>query len=112
MAICEDFPCCGHTDGLGCDWVSPNEIVPCDLCIEARRDRPYHEGQPDSCPTRREAMRKDAEGHFCANTDSIDHDEDQEPASVFAYGAWWCYACAEPDPNDMPGGAFYDEYAN
>ena len=17
---CEDYPCCGHTDGLGCDW--------------------------------------------------------------------------------------------
>jgi hypothetical protein len=21
MARCEDYPCCGHTDGLGCDWV-------------------------------------------------------------------------------------------
>lgn len=20
MATCEDYPCCGHTDGLGCDW--------------------------------------------------------------------------------------------
>ena len=20
MARCEDYPCCGHTDGLGCDW--------------------------------------------------------------------------------------------
>ena len=20
MAYCEDYPCCGHTDGLGCDW--------------------------------------------------------------------------------------------
>lgn len=18
--MCEDYPCCGHTDGLGCDW--------------------------------------------------------------------------------------------
>jgi hypothetical protein len=21
MARCEDYPCCGHTDGLGCDYV-------------------------------------------------------------------------------------------
>ena len=20
MAMCEDYPCCGHTDGLGCDY--------------------------------------------------------------------------------------------
>lgn len=20
MARCEDYPCCGHTDGLPCDW--------------------------------------------------------------------------------------------
>jgi len=20
MATCEDYPCCGHTDGLGCDY--------------------------------------------------------------------------------------------
>ena len=24
MARCEDYPCCGHTDGLGCDWVAPD----------------------------------------------------------------------------------------
>ena len=28
-STCEDYPCCGHTDGLGCDWVSPNEVQPC-----------------------------------------------------------------------------------
>lgn len=22
--MCEDYPCCGHTDGLGCDWVAPD----------------------------------------------------------------------------------------
>jgi len=21
---CEDYPACGHTDGLPCDWVAPN----------------------------------------------------------------------------------------
>jgi hypothetical protein len=23
MARCEDYPCCGHTDGLPCDWTPP-----------------------------------------------------------------------------------------
>ena len=21
MSYCEDYPCCGHTDGLGCNYV-------------------------------------------------------------------------------------------
>lgn len=21
---CEDYPCCGHTDGLPCDWKAPD----------------------------------------------------------------------------------------
>ena len=21
---CEDYPACGHTDGLGCNWVAPD----------------------------------------------------------------------------------------
>lgn len=21
---CEDYPCCGHTDGLPCDWTAPD----------------------------------------------------------------------------------------
>jgi hypothetical protein len=24
MARCEDYPCCGHTDGLPCDWKPPD----------------------------------------------------------------------------------------
>jgi hypothetical protein len=24
MARCEDYPCCGHTDGLPCDWTPPD----------------------------------------------------------------------------------------
>ena len=51
MAMCEDYPCCGHTDGLGCDWVSPNEVKPCAICIEARASYPYHDG--NGCPTLR-----------------------------------------------------------
>lgn len=22
---CEDYPCCGHTDGLGCNWKPPTD---------------------------------------------------------------------------------------
>ena len=51
MAMCEDYPCCGHTDGLGCDWVSPNEIQLCMVCAEARADRPYHTMHRGDCPT-------------------------------------------------------------
>jgi hypothetical protein len=24
MARCEDYPACGHTDGLPCDWKAPD----------------------------------------------------------------------------------------
>jgi len=26
-AICEDYPCCGHTDGLGCDYTPDYEYI-------------------------------------------------------------------------------------
>lgn len=30
---CEDYPCCGHTDGLGCNWVAPDYAsMPHGLC--------------------------------------------------------------------------------
>ena len=63
--MCEDYPCCGHTDGFGCDWVSPNEIVPCDVCIEARASYPYHEGWAGSCPT----IRKREQENIPANSE-------------------------------------------
>lgn len=28
MARCEDYPCCGHTDGLPCDWTPPDYSDP------------------------------------------------------------------------------------
>lgn len=34
---CEDYPCCGHTDGLPCNWVSPNEHSPFDDAIKYLR---------------------------------------------------------------------------
>ena len=63
MAMCEDYPCCGHTDGLGCDYV-PNyayiyshagcdheagdcylaEMEPtCDVCDGSSEDVDWHE---------------------------------------------------------------------
>ena len=67
--MCEDYPCCGHTDGLGCDWVSPNEVVPCQVCIDARKSYPYHDGWEGSCPTARE--REEAESEAGVPADAI-----------------------------------------
>ena len=27
MARCEDYPCCGHTDGLGCDYTPDYDYI-------------------------------------------------------------------------------------
>jgi hypothetical protein len=27
MARCEDYPCCGHTDGLGCNYVPVSAYI-------------------------------------------------------------------------------------
>lgn len=27
MTRCEDYPCCGHTDGLGCNYVPDYEHI-------------------------------------------------------------------------------------
>lgn len=27
MAMCEDYPCCGHTDGLGCDYQPDMDFI-------------------------------------------------------------------------------------
>jgi hypothetical protein len=57
--VCEDFPCCGHDDGLGCDWISPNEIQPCQICIDARVLSPYH-SEAKGCPTERKQAEEEA----------------------------------------------------
>lgn len=55
MARCEDYPCCGHTDGLGCDYepdrayiwahaLCEHEIGYCDV---AERER--EELDPEDC---------------------------------------------------------------
>ena len=50
MALCEDYPCCGHTDGLGCDWRSPNDdpnlyFCECNRFHRKGKDCPY-DGDP------------------------------------------------------------------
>ena len=88
MSICEDYPCCGHTDGLGCDWVSPNEVVPCDVCIEARATRPYH-NRIVECPTlRAQAQASVPEGAICAFCEDEDADIMHGSDAV-------CYGCFE-----------------
>ena len=81
-AYCEDYPCCGHTDGLGCNWVSPNESQPCDVCFKARKSSPYHTMWAGDCPTEREQreVREEAEarkdvpaGKVCNCGDSATH---------------------------------------
>lgn len=32
MSYCEDYPCCGHTDGDPCDGVTVREPWYCDEC--------------------------------------------------------------------------------
>ena len=83
---CEDFPCCGHTDGLGCDWVSPNEVVPCAICIEARAFKPYH-SRAQECPTlRAKAISAVPAGAICA------HCEDEE-ADIMRADEAVCWNC-------------------
>ena len=84
---CEDFPCCGHTDGLGCDWVSPNEIVPCDICIEARVSNPYH-SRAAGCKTERANAREAVPtGAMCFE---CDHGNE---ADIMSDGHPLCFDC-------------------
>lgn len=56
---CEDYPCCGHTDGLPCDWVAPTEYphAGCDhnagYCQVAddEQDADSYETYCDECDT-------------------------------------------------------------
>lgn len=46
MARCEDYPACGHTDGLPCDWKSPNDDPKLWFCTHDDHDyygdSPWH----------------------------------------------------------------------
>lgn len=44
MSRCEDYPACGHTDGLPCDWKSPNDDPTLWFCTECSS---YFDSDPD-----------------------------------------------------------------
>ena len=91
--MCEDYPCCGHADGLGCDWVSPNEVIVCQVCIDARANYPYHSAL-DTCPSRESVSM----AQFLATTDKA-IDQACESCQEDANGVWsdlfWCLSCWE-----------------
>lgn len=101
--FCEDYPCCGHTDGLGCDWVSPNEAQLCMECADARVDRPYHTTWPNDCPTvnrRREAEELAAAKDSYAITDTGKVCDCGEAAG-YRYKKWFmCADCVEAEMLD------------
>ena len=88
--MCEDYPCCGHTDGLGCDWVSPNEVQPCQVCIDARVSRPYHKNLEGSCPTEYANARELASLNVPAN---FECDECGDLFSIHPDFDNLCYPC-------------------
>ena len=93
--MCEDYPCCGHTDGLGCDWVSPNEVQPCNECIEARASYPYHTMlDQNDCPTFRAKMLEVAVGTPCHYADEPEEAEDCNGLASYNYrGQFLCNNC-------------------
>jgi hypothetical protein len=53
-ARCEDYPCCGHTDGLPCNWVPGPEIYkhagcdhPAGICLDEPEDDCDDDDQDD-----------------------------------------------------------------
>jgi hypothetical protein len=46
---CIDYPACGHADGLGCDWVSPNDNPALWFC-------PNHGDEDNAYPWHREGQ--------------------------------------------------------
>lgn len=93
--MCEDFPCCGHDDGLGCDWVSPNEVQPCNDCIEARASYPYHTMlDQNDCPTFRAKMREIPADAVCYYADEVGGDVDCDGEADYNYGGHYlCNNC-------------------
>lgn len=78
---CEDYPCCGHTDGLPCDWTYTTEARAFDL----------------------EHAMCDHEAGFCEAYDDEGEPEwdccSQGDANKSSHdGAWRCYYCGNPVP--------------
>jgi hypothetical protein len=93
---CEDFPCCGHTDGLGCAWVSPNEVSPVDNLI-AREVREVRRAE-----ARAEFDARAVQGGACNDCGSV-----QIPASADGL----CFDC-EQDLRDEERREREDFYAH
>lgn len=90
--MCEDYPCCGHTDGLGCDWVSPNEVQPCSVCIEARAFNPYH-SVADGCKTQRAQAQTDVPDNTTCSYYGVEDDCDGERADIAHNNQFLCFDC-------------------
>lgn len=58
MNRCEDYPCCGHTDGLGCNWTAPDYSS--DPHFMCDHENGYCEAEDEVC---------DPASGFCANDD-------------------------------------------
>ena len=73
MAMCEDYPCCGHTDGLPCDWTPDHESIWAHVACEH-------------------------EAGYCALEDRDDDvdPEDCEHGDATDYLGWVCDGCGEP----------------
>lgn len=92
MSQCEDFPCCGHTDGLGCDWVSPNEIVPCNTCLNARASYPYHSAMAE-CPTERKLAQDLVPKGVSCSYYGVEDDCDGKFADIGYGNQFLCFNC-------------------
>jgi hypothetical protein len=103
MSMCEDYPCCGHTDGLGCDWVSPNEVVPCNVCIEARASYPYHNAV-SGCPTLQANAKREASLNIPADFECDDcGDADSKHPEFDSL----CYTCGAETLSDWAREDYY-----
>ena len=56
---CEDYPCCGHTDGLGCNYTTPVEYL-CSYCNYYPDDDVWHT-VGDVCATARQIEKEERE---------------------------------------------------
>lgn len=110
--MCEDYPCCGHTDGLGCDWVSPNEIVPCQTCIDARQTSPYHSAS-QGCKTQRAQAISAVPANMPCEYFEDGEGCDGEQADIVEEGTYLCFTCLEERNAFMREmQEQYDEYGN
>lgn len=83
---CEDYPCCGHTDGLGCNWTYTPEAQ----AFDQKHAMCDHEA--GVC----DAYYDDAEPH------EYDHDDLNELGVPWCYGCDYYASCGEYEPDGAP----------